>query len=125
MPVSDESYQLRDGSTDLTSTENCTGANVGASPYQGIKAIVYVPEADDAADTLDIHFEDSPDDVTYTDIEGGAMTQITGTTSAAVYEFVLPPWTGPYLRAVCTVAGTTPDFGAVEIGLTPGRIATT
>jgi len=125
MPVQDGDFMLRDGSTDLTSTENCTGKHVGASPYQGMKALVHVPEADDAADTLDIHFEDSPDDVTYTDLEGGAMTQITGTTSAATYEFLLPKWTGPYLRAVCTVAGTTPDFGAVTIGLTPGRIPTT
>ena len=122
MPVSDESYQLRDGSSDLTSSGNGTGVNMGASPYQGIKAIVYVPAVSGTSPTLDIHFEDSPDDSTYTDIEGGAMTQIT---AAGYYEMVLPPWTGPYLRAVYTLGGTSPDFGATEVGLTPGRIATT
>lgn len=125
MPVSDASYMLRTGATDLTATENCTGVKAGARPYQEIKVRVYVPAIAAGADTLDIKFQQSDAlGSGYADIPGAVVPQITGTGAAGTYEAVLPRWTKLYIRAVCTVAGASPNFGKVTIGFTPGAITT-
>ena len=123
MPVSDASYMLRLASAgDLDANEQTeSGAFVGASPYQPIKVRVYVPAAGGSSPTLDLKFQESDDDSSYSDIEGGAMTQIT---AAGTHEFVMPRWTKRYVRYHATVGGTTPNFGAVTIGFTPGQIKT-
>lgn len=123
MPVSDNAYMMRlasAGNLDANEqTEN--GAKVGASPYQPIKARIYVPQAAGTSPTLDIKFQESDDDSSYSDIVGATVPQIT---AAGYYEIVMPRWTKLYVRHYATVGGTTPNFGAVTIGFTPGQIVT-
>lgn len=56
-----------------------------------------------ATGTLDVHIEESDDNITYTDWTGGAFTQVTTANDEAVYE---KQYTGikPYIRAVGVVA---------------------
>jgi hypothetical protein len=124
MPVSDYEYMLRTGAADLDATEDSeSGVKVGASPYQPIKARVYVPSVSGSdTPTLSIKFQESDDDSSYSDIEGGAMADIT---AAGTYEFVLPRWTKLYIRHHSTLSGTSPNFGKTTIGFTPGQVATT
>lgn len=123
MPISDADYMLRDGSSDLTSSElTPTGVHTGPGPIQGMKLRIYVPEAGGTSPTADIVLAECDTlGGTYTDVPGGTVPQIT---AAGLYEHHVH-WTKRYLRHETTVGGTSPDFGAVTIGLTAGEIATT
>lgn len=124
MPVSDYSYMLRTGATDLDANEQAeNGVKVGASPYQPIKVRIYVPAAGGSSPTLDIKFQES-DAVGsgFADIVGATVPQIS---AAGTYEIVMPRWTKQYVRQYSTVGGSSPNFGKVTMGFTPGQIATT
>lgn len=102
----------------LTSTETTDGIFLGPAPVKGHGAVVHVPEHDDDADTLDVTFEESDAEAgTYR--EFAALPQITGADSPGDYEVRLAN-RQPWVRAVLTVAGTTPDYGEVHAGLDDG-----
>jgi len=109
-----------DGS--LTATETTAAIEIGAAPTHGHGVAVHVPAQNNAADTLDITFEES-------DTEGGTFRrfadvrpQVTGSGAAAApIDLPLRIYpTRPWVRCVLTVAGTTPDFGSVAVGLDTG-----
>jgi hypothetical protein len=123
MPVSDASYMLRastEGALDANE-QSASGVHVGPGPIQGMKVGVYCPAAGGSSPTLDVKMQECDDNSTWVDVPGGAVPQI----DAAGYYELHFHWTGRYLRYHATVGGSTPDFGAVTIGLTPGEIATT
>lgn len=88
----------------ITTSGNGTGKKLG--PTDVVKVVVIVSAVSGTSPTMDIHFEQAPDDSTYTDIPGGAMAQITAVGVYVIYLKVTDYW----LRHVVAVGGTTPSF---------------
>ena len=64
--------------------------------------------------TLDVKFQESDDNSTFTDIPGASFTQVTA--SDAAEEILVRNRTKAYARAVATIAGTSPSFAfAVDV----------
>jgi hypothetical protein len=87
-------------------TATATSAKVNAGGYGTVKAYLNITAASGTTPTLDVKFQDSYDGTNYVDVASGAFAQKTTTNSSSL---VLSN-VGPYLRAVQTVAGTTPSF---------------
>ena len=90
------------------SSINGTGVEV-----LGYDALVNL-NAGTAAGTLDVHIEESDDNVTFADWTGGTFTQVTAANDNAIYE---KAYTGTkrYIRAVAVIAAGACDFSAVVI----------
>ena len=75
----------------------------------GYTATVFLDAGDCAAGEVDVKLQDSPDDIVWTDVVGGAFTQVTVANDNAIQE---QAYTGDkqYLRAVATVATDVCDF---------------
>ena len=74
-----------------------------------------------ASATLDVKIQESDDDVTYTDVTGGAFTQVTTANDNATYE---KAYTGikQYIRTVATVAVDTCAFSTNIVTSSPVSI---
>lgn len=101
--IYDSELELRAAAA-ITSSANGTGKYVG--PTTLIKAVVIVSAKSGTNPTLDIHFEESNDDSSYSDCAGAILDQIT---AVGVYEVYLKT-AFKYLRAVWAVGGTNPSF---------------
>jgi len=94
-----------------------TALNIGQVPHKGITVRMVVPQATGTSPTLDVTVEVS-------DTQGGtyntiaSFEQINAAGEYAV-RFSLP-YGRPWMRYTATVGGTTPNFGAVQIGVTIG-----
>lgn len=110
---------------DLEATETLSGIRVGQAPLGGWPVIIHVPAQDDAADTLDITWEEAPDNDgvagTYREIVK-TRPQVTGSGDAAAPISLADRIHNnyPWLRPKLTVAGSTPNFGAVTVGMDAG-----
>lgn len=92
-----------------TAATTTTGTGVAVL---GKRAVLQVPVGVVAAGgKLNVHIEESSDDITYTDWTGGALTEIT---AAGTYEKL---YTGakPYIRAVGAVTVNTITYNAVVV----------
>jgi hypothetical protein len=89
-----------------TKTATATGTAIPIDEYSGVIAYLNITAASGTTPTLDIKFQDSPDNVTFHDIPSAAFTQAitTGTQRLSVTP------AGRYIRAVATITGTTPSF---------------
>lgn len=108
---------------DLDATETTSGIEVGQAPIAGWPVVVHVPEQDDAADTLDITWEESDAIAgTYREIQK-TRPRVTGSTTAAAPISLEDRIHNnlPFLRCVLTVAGSTPNFGEVTVGMDAGK----
>lgn len=101
-----------DGS--LTTTGTYDGVAVYESPVRGWAAKVVVPAAA-ATTTLILEVQ-----VADTDADGSYVTVAQSEVINAAGEYAIPFGTQKdYVRIQASVAGTTPDFGPVEIGIVP------
>lgn len=105
---------------DITSTTTGTGVNV--QEYVG--EAVFLVAAKNVAGTnptLDVKLQESDDDSTYTDVTGGAFTQVTeaGTKAAKQYKLNINiDGAKKYIRTVATIGGTSsPQFLVYATGL--------
>jgi len=64
--------------------------------------------------TVDVKLQDSADNITWTDVVGGAFVQVTPANDETAYELAYAG-SKRYLRAVSTVAGAASEFGAAFI----------
>lgn len=97
-----------------TATANLTGVDFVNSGEVAMKAILNVGTTSGTTPTLDVKIQESADNSTYTDVVGGAFTQVTAAAAPQLLSFTR---TKRYLRAVYTIAGTTPSFVAsVTVG---------
>ncbi|MFA7296259.1 MAG: hypothetical protein WC211_03610 [Dehalococcoidia bacterium] len=107
---------------DLTATETAAGIEIGQAPIEGFPVVVHIPEQDDAADTLDITWEESDALAgTYREFQK-TRPRVTGSGTAAA-PISLPDRLHnnlAFVRCVLTVAGATPNFGAVSVGMDAG-----
>lgn len=91
-------------------TASANGTGVDKSALIGIgKVIVYTGAVSGTTPTSDVKIQDSADNSTWADVTGAAATQVTAANGVAEFQVNLDA-TAKYLRAVNTIAGTTPSF---------------
>lgn len=105
-----------------TASANGTGADLQGYVNPGgseMKAFLSVGAASGTTPTLDVKLQDSDDDSTYADISGAAFAQKTATGSEAIHFQTKKR----YVRAVATIAGTTPSFTFAVIAIAESRVS--
>lgn len=103
------------GAGSMTSTETSSAITINETPIDGLCLCVSVPKKS-IGDTLQVTLRESTDDSTYTDL--AFLDTVASVTAASTSPFVLRKRfssRAKYLKTVTTVAGTSPDFGAVAI----------
>ena len=103
---------LRDGTVDLTVTEAPAGKMLSRGAKATLKVIV--PAVTGTTPTLNIVVSDC-DTLGGTYVAIHTVPQITAT-STYYFTFTIDP-KRPYVKAVPTVGGTTPNFGKTVIGV--------
>lgn len=94
-----------------TITASANGSGVDVSAFEGDVKFTLDSSAGGGPDhTLDVKLQHSDDDVTYTDVTGGAFAQVTN--AGAAYESIILNADGlkKHVRGVDAVAGTSPEF---------------
>lgn len=95
-----------------SASANGTGVNV--TDYVGSIAVsLSAKNVSGTSPTLDVKIQDSPDNITYTDVSGAVFTQVTdaGTLAATLEKIsVRIDSAAKFIRVVATAGGTTPVF---------------
>lgn len=103
------------GDGSLTTTGTCSGVTINGTPAGGATAKVVVPAAATTT-TLLVEIQ-----VADTDADGSYATVAQSESISAAGEYAIRFATRrTYARCKVSVAGTSPDFGAVQIGITSG-----
>jgi hypothetical protein len=100
-------------------TATTNGSTITTTDHEGLGlAILMCGAVSGTSPTLDVKIQDSPDGTTWTDVSGGAFTQITGGSSIQKLNLDFNSLQ-KNLRAVATIAGTSPSFtfGVQFLGL--------
>jgi hypothetical protein len=98
----------------LTATGNGTGLQIDGTPASGVGIRIHVPQATGTTPTFDCVIADSPDNSTWK-----ARLTFDQITVAGQYRQRLVT-KQKYVRFQATVAGTSPNFGVVQIGFETG-----
>jgi len=99
-----------DGS--LTTTGTCDGVEINGTPSDGVTAKVVVPSAVDTTTLLvEVQVADTDADGSYVTVAQSEVLSATGEYSVRFHT------RRKYARGQFSVAGTTPDFGAVQVGI--------
>jgi hypothetical protein len=93
----------------ISATSTQTGSGVDKISYTGRgMVVVNVGTVTGTTPTCTVKIQDSPDNSTFTDVSGAATASLT---AAGTVSFPVDlDSTNRYLRAVATIAGTTPVF---------------
>jgi hypothetical protein len=107
-----------------TRTASANGAGVDLQPYtnpggRNVKAVLDVGTVTGTSPTLDVKMQQSDDNSTFSDISGAAFAQ---QTAAGLNELHFVA-TKRYVRAVATIAGTSPSFPCATVLLAQKRNA--
>jgi len=98
---------------DITASGNGTGVDISSFVGEG-KFLLAAKNVAGTTPTLDVKLQDSPDNVTFTDVSGGAFTQVTDAGTKAAVSLTLNVQLdalAKYVRAVKTIGGTnSPEF---------------
>ena len=109
----DNNLQFRQTTASLTQTETSTALKI-AVPADGLALVVDVPKKD-VGDTLQITLQHSTDNSTFTTLLTEELVASVTATSTVPFKIVRRfQSANAYFRTVMTVAGTSPDFGAVQ-----------
>ena len=111
----DADVMLHNPGTDLTLTATGTGKLIEGTPIDAMSIRVSVPQATGTAPVMDITIQESDT------LGSGYQTVVTfpQITAAGVYRRRYSS-KRKYARSVLTVAGTTPNFGKVQVGFETG-----
>lgn len=105
------------GAGSMSSTETSSAITINGTPIGGLSVNVIIPKRD-VGDTVQVTLQHSTDNSTYTTLYAfDTVASITATNTTALRLRHRVNTRAKYLRTVSTVAGTTPDFGAVQIFL--------
>lgn len=106
----------------VTATTTQTGTGVDTLGYNSAMVVLEVGAVSGTTPTLDVKIQDSADNSAFADVTGLTFTQVTTSNNSQTLriEGLNSSYTGTarrrYLRAVGTIAGTTPSFAfGVEI----------
>ena len=103
------------GAGSLTATETATGVSIKGTPLKGLSAVVIVPKQS-VGDTMRAKIQHSTDDSTYTDLVSfETLASVTAAITSSVILVRRFATELKYVRSEITVAGTSPDFGAVVV----------
>jgi 5-hydroxyisourate hydrolase-like protein (transthyretin family) len=103
------------GDGSLTTTGTCSGVSIYGTPASGATAKVVVPAAASTTTLIvEIQVADTDADTSYATV---AQSEVI--TAAGEYDIRFAT-RRRYVRSKHSVAGTSPDFGAVQIGITSG-----
>lgn len=107
-------------STGVTTNAHLSGVSVDLADNVGnvVTAFLISGNAGGTNPTMDAKIRESTDGTTYTDVTGGAFTQVT--THSNVQALAIKP-TKRYLSVTGTVAGTNPVFETTFLFLAPRR----
>lgn len=101
----------------MSSTETSSAITINETPIGGLSVNVIIPKRD-VGDTVQVTLQHSTDGSTYTTLYAfDTVASITATNTTAIRLRQRVNTRAKYLRTVSTVAGTSPDFGAVQIFL--------
>ena len=101
----------------MSSTETSSAKTIKETPVKGLSAIVVVPQRD-VGDTMQVTIQESTNNSTWDDaFKFTTIASVTETTTTPIVQRGRFHSRGKYFRSVTTVAGTTPDFGAVQIAI--------
>jgi len=101
-----------------TYTADANGAGADLQGYQGVLKIVLDSGAGGGTTpTLDVKIQDSADNSTFADVSGKVFTQVTGASASIQSLAIDTRAVRRYIRAVLTIAGTTPTFGLAVVAV--------
>jgi len=112
----DSNLQFRSTTDSLTATETSSAVSIpGGTPITGLALVIDVPKKS-VGDTMQVTLQHSTDDSTYTNLVVTETVASVATASTVPFKIIRRFHTrNKYLKTVTTVAGTSPDFGAVQI----------
>ena len=95
----------------VTATSTQTGSSVDTKGYNSAAVILEVGAVSGTSPTLDVKIQESADASTWSDISGATFTQVTAANNSQILRIEgLGTSRKRYLRAVGTIAGTSPSF---------------
>lgn len=95
----------------VRATATANGGGVDVAGFEGDMVFTLDSSAGGGADnTMDVKLQDSDDNVTFTDVAGGAFTQVTNAGPAFESLIVKGDGLKKWVRAVETINGTSPTF---------------
>lgn len=115
--MKDENLFFRDTTASLTETETSSALAINGTPAGGLAIEINIP-SQSVGDTMQVTLQHSTDDSTYTTLL--AIETVASTASAiSVPKKIVRRFhtRAKYVRTVTTVAGTSPDFGAVNMAV--------
>lgn len=116
----DSQMYLRSTTASLTSTETSAAFTVGPTPLDGLNCVVIVP-SQSSGTTLDVTLQESTNGSAWNTFTTFSMlASTTVTTSPAVVQARRFQSRCTQFRSVATVAGTSPNYGDVQIYLDDG-----
>lgn len=114
--VYDSQLQFRNTTDSLTATETSSAVNIpGGTPIDGLALVIDVPKKS-IGDTMQVTLRHSTDNSTYTDLL--VIETVASVTAASTVPFKITRRfysRNAWFKTVTTVAGTSPDFGAVQM----------
>lgn len=111
--IFDNALYFRNTTASLTNTETSATLTINGTPADGLAIVIDVPKKS-IGDTMQVTLQHSTDDSTFTDLLPIETVASVTAASTVPFKIVRRFYTRlKYVRTVTTVAGTTPDFGAV------------
>lgn len=121
----DSNLAFRNTTDSLTQTETATGIAINGTPAGGLALVIIIPKKS-IGDTMQVTLQHSTDDNTYTNLvvdeTVASVTEASTVSERRVKRFYTR---NKYVRTVTTVAGTSPDFGAVKLLIHDAMLAHT
>lgn len=95
----------------VTATASANGTGVDTQGYSDAMVVLEVGTVSGTTPTLNVKIQESDDNSSFSDVTGATFTQVSATGSSQVLRVTeLNLVRKRYLRAVATIAGTTPSF---------------
>lgn len=111
----DKNLFFRNTTANLTATETSAVITVNETPISGLSLNVIVP-TQSVGDTMQVALKHSTDNSTYTTlIDMDVVASVTQTVTTPMMFRKRFATRLKYLKTVITVAGTSPDYGAVQV----------
>lgn len=110
------SYAVKELFSALARTASANGSGIDLNadqPFGPVTLLLSIGAASGTTPTLDVKLQDSADGASWADISGAAFAQ---KTAAGFGTLQISTWRR-HIRAVATIAGTTPSFTFSVVGL--------
>lgn len=118
----DNNLQFRSTTDSLTATETSSAVTINGTPAKGLALVIEVPKKS-IGDTLQATLQHSTDDSTYTTLLTTETVASVTAASTVPFRIIRQFYTrNKYVKLILTVAGPSPDFGAVKARIGDGEM---